>query len=305
MAIVATECPIHIDPVTKPMANRPALAMPDASFVTVHETGNRNPAADALMHRNFVHNGGGEHAVSFHFVIDQDDAYQLIYLNENAWHASDGFTGRGNRDTIAIETCQNGDKHRTRNNLAYLIAELYRNPGRFAWRGDVGRQDDLPAELMKERTKRHYDWAPDKKWCPEFILNEGVWPDLLNAVAAELKDLAPQLPKYAPSILPDWWNEKALIDLPNVRDEEGILYKPMGTRVTAIRETGAYAHAWKPEGKGKRVRANIKQGETVDLRYRVLHPTTKEPWGLTRHGTWISLKYFTPTITLRNRTEDE
>jgi hypothetical protein len=148
MAIVATECPIILDPLTGPGVNRPALAMPDASFVTVHEVGNTSPGATAKMHRDFVHNGGGANAVSFHFVVDEGVIYQLVYLNENAWHASDYYSGRGNRDSIAIETVQIGNFQKTLGNLAWLIAEIYRNPDRFLWRSDVGRTDDLDPALV-------------------------------------------------------------------------------------------------------------------------------------------------------------
>lgn len=303
MAIVATECQIILDPLTGPSVNRPALAMPDASFVTVHEVGNTSPGANAKMHRDFVHNGGGSNAVSFHFVVDEDVIYQLVYLNENAWHASDYYSGRGNRDSIAIETVQIGNFQKTLGNLAWLIAEIYRNPTRFLYRSDVGRADDLDPGLVKERTKRHYDWAPDKKWCPQFMLTRELWLPLLDAVTVELKDVAPVGPKYHPPILPEWWSEQAVIDLRSHR-EDNVLYKPLGSRVTALRDTGAYTHPWLPDGKGKRTRANIKKGETVDLRYVANHPRSGDQWGITRYGTWVALKYFTPRFTIRNIVED-
>lgn len=302
MAIVATECPIELRVVTKAAVNRPQLAMPDASFVTVHEVGNTSPGADEEMHARFVHNGGGEHAVSFHFIVGPTKAIQLIYLNENAWHASDYYSGRGNRDSIAIETVQIGDFNRTMNHLAYLIAEIYRNPDRFSWRTDVGRVDDLLPALMKERTKQHNYWAPDQKNCPSQIRGRGLWLPLLDAVATELKDAAPALPKYAAPILPEWWSEQAVLDL-RTHVEDDIRYTPMGMRLRCIKETGAYAHPWLPEGKGKRTRENIMPGDAVDLRYRTTHPTTNRPVGITKHGTWIYLSYFSPQVTLRHVNE--
>jgi hypothetical protein len=297
--IVAKACPIEIRVVTQAMNNRPQLAMPDTSFVTVHEVGNLNPGADEEMHARFVHNGGGENAVSFHFIVGPTKAIQLIYLNENAWHASDYYYGRGNRDSWAIETVQVGDFDKTLSHLAYLIAELYRNPRRFSYRSDIPVQDDLDPALAKERTKRHYDWAPDKKWCPQFILTRQLWPVLLDAVAEELKPVAPNLPTYAPPLLPDWWSEQALLDLHRHRSD-GVLYQPLGARITALKETGAYAHPWLPDGKGKRTRANIQKGETVDLRYRAKSPKDGSMWGITRYGTWVSLPNFTPRYTVRN-----
>lgn len=298
--IKAKACPLEIRVLTGPMINRPALAMPDASFVSVHEVGNTDPGADEEMHADFVHNGGGENAVSFHFVVGPTKAIQLVYLNENAWHASDYYSGRGNRDSIAIETIQIGDFAATLSHLAWLIAEIYRNPTRFAFRTDVGRTDDLDPALMRERTKQHNFWAPDRKNCPQFIRDRGLWTPLLDAVAVELKPIAPAVKRYASPILPEWWSEQDVIDLRTHREDD-ILYRPLGTRLAAIAETGAYAHPWLPEGKGKRTRANIKAGEAVDVRFVCNHPETGKQWGISRHGTWVQMDRFTPGFTIRTR----
>lgn len=298
--IKAKACPVEIWVLTGPSVNRPALAMPDASFVTVHEVGNLSPNADEDMHAQFVHNGGGENAVSFHFIVGPTKAIQLVYLNENAWHASDYYSGRGNRDSIAIETVQIGDWAATLSHLSWLIAEIYRNPTRFAFRSDVGRTDDLDPALMRERTKQHNFWAPDQKNCPQFIRDRGLWSPLMDAVADELKPIAPQVKRYASPILPEWWSEQGVIDLRTHREDE-VLYRPLGTRLTAIAQTGAYAHPWLPAGKGKRTRANIKPGEAVDVRFVCNHPETGKQWGITRTGTWIQMDRFTPGFTIRTR----
>lgn len=159
-------------------ANRPKLEMASPSYITVHEVGNQSPGADEVMHKIFVHNGGGPAQVSFHFVVGPTRAIQLIPLDEAAWHASDGYNGTGNRDSVAIETIQIGDFNRTLWNLAWLINEIATNPGRFY--ANRARQWDFSINKIKQ----HHDWAPDGKNCPEFIRNRGLWPELMRRVDA-------------------------------------------------------------------------------------------------------------------------
>lgn len=294
-SIKAIPCPIEFAVLDRAQANRPAIPMPDASFVTVHEVGNLSPGADEDMHRDFVWNGGGSNSVSFHFIVGPTKAIQLLYLNENAWHASDGFSGRGNRDTIAIETVQVGDFTKTLGHLAFLIKELYENPERFKWRSDVGRTDDLPSALAIERTKQHNFWAPDKKNCPQFIRDRGLWQPLLNGVANALTIRA-----YTSPILPSWWSEAAVQALlPHT--EDGVLYTPLGTQVTALKTTRAYAHGWHTESKGKFTRAPIQAGEAIAIRYVCRSPENGKEWGITKHGTWVYMSQFTPRIIVRQR----
>ena len=110
--------------------NRPGYPMRPA-WITVHETANTRPGANAEMHRQFVWNGGGSENVSFHFVVDDREVVQLLPLTENGWHAGDGPDGPGNRTSIAIETCVNsdGDWDRTLQNLAALLAAICRTYG--------------------------------------------------------------------------------------------------------------------------------------------------------------------------------
>jgi N-acetylmuramoyl-L-alanine amidase CwlA len=138
------------------------------SYLTVHETGNTNPGADAEMHAKFVKNGGGEHSVSFHAVVDEYESWQMLQWNWVAWHASDGG-GDGNYDSVAIETCQIGDFGATCERLAQLLAKLRREFG-----------------IPQANIRQHHDWAPDKKNCPQYIRSgrHGVtWESLLARVA--------------------------------------------------------------------------------------------------------------------------
>lgn len=175
VSIPVSAPPVQIS-ITPMGPNRPALAMASPSYITVHEVGNQSPGADEEMHRRFVHNGGGPNQVSFHFVVGPTKVIQLLPLDEAAWHASDGYSGTGNRDSIAIETIQIGDFNRTLWHLAWLINEIATNPTRFF------RNMERSWDMSINRIKQHYDWAPDKKNCPEFIRNRGLWPELMRRV---------------------------------------------------------------------------------------------------------------------------
>ena len=156
--------PFRVDfiPIGKP--NRPGLAM-EPKYITVHETGNRAPGANAEMHRRFVHNGGGQENVSFHFVVDDREVIQLLPLTEIGWHAGDGYYGTGNRQSIAIEVCVNIDANRDKalSNLIELLAALLRL---YGWSTNVIVQ--------------HNRWSG--KNCPALIRAERKWEWLLEEV---------------------------------------------------------------------------------------------------------------------------
>lgn len=285
-----TPCPIELRPITRPQKNRPALPMTSASFVTVHEVGNTAPGADEDMHANFVHNGGGENDVSFHFVVGPTKIVQLIYLNENAWHASDGYYGIGNRDTIAIETIQIGDFDLTMRHLAWLIAEIFTNPTRFAYRPDVARLDDLDPALIKERVRQHNYWAPDKKNCPEFIRARGLWIPLLNAASAAA--VPGSGTQYTPPVLPDWWTPQA-IESGADRVVNGVTWRFIDRDFHAIAPAKVRSA---PRSDAKQARQPLKVGETVDGRY-----LTDDGWLITRFGSAIRSSALDPGVTFRRR----
>lgn len=93
-------------------SNRPGIKLVGGTpeFITIHETANTKPGANAEMHRKFVNEGkGGEENVSFHYVVDSKESIQLLPDDEVAWHAGDGRNGAGNNRSIAIEVCVNSD----------------------------------------------------------------------------------------------------------------------------------------------------------------------------------------------------
>lgn len=72
--------------------------------ITIHNTANDAPASNE---RNYVANGN-ERAPSgyatYHYAIDEKEAYEIIPLNVNGWHSGDG-TGSGNMKSLGIEIC--------------------------------------------------------------------------------------------------------------------------------------------------------------------------------------------------------
>ena len=84
----------------------------------------------------------------------------------------DGGSGFGNRKTIAIEICysKSGGARfdKAEENAAELIAMLLQERG---WGID--------------RVKRHYDYAPNKKYCPHRTMDKG-WDRFLNMVRSKM-----------------------------------------------------------------------------------------------------------------------
>lgn len=131
--------------------------------ITIHNTAN---SVSARREASF--SAGNTWEVSSHYYVDELEIVQSLPLNRNAWHASDGTYGFGNRNTICIEICRST--------------------------GDLGlfKQAEINAvrltiELMKKfniplsKVKRHYDYARDKKYCPHKTMDLG-WTRWVNMV---------------------------------------------------------------------------------------------------------------------------
>lgn len=164
--------------------------------ITVHNTAND---ASALNEISYMTNNNYE--ISYHYAVDDIQAVQGLPLNRNGWHASDGATGTGNRKTIAIEICysKSGGARfdKAEENAAELIAQLLKERG---WGID--------------RVKRHYDYAPNKKYCPHRTMDKG-WDRFLNMVKAKMG----QKPTPQPSnftITYQIWDDVKNKWLPNV-----------------------------------------------------------------------------------------
>lgn len=96
-------------------------------YVTIHNTANSSQGAGAASHSKYMTSlNGYSKQVSYHLVVDDKETYQLLPYNEVAWHAGDGGNGTGNRNSIAIEICENPESDLTKatDNAAELTAYL-------------------------------------------------------------------------------------------------------------------------------------------------------------------------------------
>lgn len=136
--------------------------------VTIHETGNYNKGAGAKNHSLYkTVNGGWNDVESYHYVVDDKEAYRLVPESEITWHAGDGGNGTGNNETISIEICVNPDSvfSTACTNAAQITADILKRNGKTTARGWV---------------YQHNNWSG--KNCPENIRKNGTWNNFLNEV---------------------------------------------------------------------------------------------------------------------------
>lgn len=136
--------------------------------ITVHNTANDASAKNEIsyMISNNAYN-------SFHYAVDDKEIVQGLPLDRNGFHASDGSNGTGNRKTIGIEICYSksgGDRFiKAEQNAVDLIVYLMK---KYNW--------DISC------VKRHYDYAPDKKYCPHRTMDLG-WDRFLKMIKDKLE----------------------------------------------------------------------------------------------------------------------
>lgn len=56
-------------------------------YITIHNTANTSKGANAASHASYMSNSGKNTYVSYHFVVDDKEIYQLLPCNEAGWHA--------------------------------------------------------------------------------------------------------------------------------------------------------------------------------------------------------------------------
>lgn len=134
-----------------------------AAFITIHQTGNPRPTADAHAHARWM---AREAPYSWHATIDDHEVWQSLDWGEQGWHAGDGARGPGNTTSIGLEICMNEgiDEAAADFNAAWLTARL--------------RLDGHGAEAIVQ----HNHWTG--KNCPALIRAEpGRWERFLEQVA--------------------------------------------------------------------------------------------------------------------------
>lgn len=120
-------------------------------YITIHNTGNYSPTADALAHARMQLNDARAW-VSWHFSVDDKSIYQSLPLDESGYHAGDGILA-GNATTIGIEICEHIPElyPQAEKNAALLAAHLL-------WYLD----------LSSDAIRMHKDWSG--KNCPKNII---------------------------------------------------------------------------------------------------------------------------------------
>lgn len=179
---------------------RTGLKLTEVIGVTIHNTANPAPSADDNLHALWLQNveNADQQYISVHFFVDQDSITQVVPVDEVCFHAGDG-KGNGNRKTIAIEICENGDKVRAEKNAQVLTAALLKTyPGTMVF--------------------KHQDWSG--KFCPRVILGRNGW----DAFKVGIYDLLDEVPQVEPP--------KKLVRITvqnlNIRKGPGVIYGKAG-----------------------------------------------------------------------------
>lgn len=134
---------------------------------TWHDTG--NPHSTAIGERNYLHSGprtgnGGKRQAGYNFAFDDTRIIQLTPLDEVTWAAG---TATGNRLGYHVEHAFGGSTDWARS----LEVGAALHGGLIAARGW-----DISALVQ------HNHWSG--KHCPGQIRNRGIWPTVVNSVAA-------------------------------------------------------------------------------------------------------------------------
>ena len=162
-------------------APRPGTKLRGFRGVTIHDTGNPSATATAKAHADLLRGSWKTRDTSWHYAVDQDEAYRSIPEDEVSWHAGDGESGSGNNETVSIETCINtgGNYELTLANTAELAADiLFRHGAKYA-----------EAHLFQ-----HNYWSG--KNCPAVIRANNLWQPFVAAVQQWLTTMwEPPAPK--------------------------------------------------------------------------------------------------------------
>jgi murein DD-endopeptidase MepM/ murein hydrolase activator NlpD len=145
--------------------DRPGIAMRPTS-VTIHNTANSTPGANARAHARALVNGNlmEPYLRSWHYTVDDVSIYRHIPQDEIGYHAG---TNDGNSTSIGVEICQNPelDVPAAYDNAAWLAATVLRQIGKTPDNG----------------LRQHHDWSG--KNCPAVLRGSANgWRDFVAAV---------------------------------------------------------------------------------------------------------------------------
>ena len=168
-------------------------------YITIHNTANTKATATAKSHAEYMNSSGKNKEVSYHYVVDDKEIYQLIPDSEVAWHAGDGGKGTGNRQSVAIEICENegGDLLAATNLAAELtryLMEKYNIPLSNVVQHNYRSGKNCPARIRKGQPYTWYEFlerveqktSGDTEAQVESLLKEN---KRLKAVLLEIENL--------------------------------------------------------------------------------------------------------------------
>ena len=184
--------------IAKGRPNRPGRPIAPR-FVTVHNTSNNGPRADASAHSRFVRNtgfytlpSGRKNFVSWHYTVDDLRAIKHLPINERALHA-----GAANGVSIGIELCMHReiDQPAADDRAARLVAVLLH---------------DL--RLPSSAIRTHRSWTG--KACPVLLLPRWrAFLDKVESIRDAIRPLEGDLVVDA--------DERRALDAPMPQDPDG------------------------------------------------------------------------------------
>lgn len=160
--------------------------------ITVHETANPAPGANAQAHAN-LQSRGNVRSASWHIQVDDRQAIRSYRDDQRCWHA-----GRRAQDSIAIEICVNrdGDYDRALANAAKVVRQLRAKYG-----------------LGRGAVFQHHGWTG--KNCPAVLRASGRWHAFVASTDPGPRPVTPPQPEPETSWLEDMMatGERQLADI--------------------------------------------------------------------------------------------
>jgi hypothetical protein len=160
---------LQIDLIPAGNSNRPGTPI-SPTYITIHNTGNSDRGADALMHAQYLKSAEARvRQVSWHYTVDDHRVIQSLTDHEMGWHAG---TRHGNQVSLGIEICQNAgiDQIAAIDRACRLTAVLMHSL-------KIG-----PVKIVP-----HHFWTG--KDCPEVILHDrSGWTGAMTAFVARTNE---------------------------------------------------------------------------------------------------------------------
>lgn len=160
--------------------------------ITIHNTAN---VASARNEIEYMH--VSDDYRSFHFAVDDNEIVQGESLKRNTWHAGDGNTGVGNRQTISIEICLSYVNEYTYHGSEEVREKYWRDHFRIRFEKAQENAAELVAKLLHDygwgfapsRIYKHQDFDYGNKHCPHRTLDMYGWGYFLTLVEKKYSEM--------------------------------------------------------------------------------------------------------------------